>query len=119
MSKASTEAMWLRKLLHETDFSTPSSPPQTNLDIEIKPILYADNQGAITLAANPVFHNKTKHIENQYHYIRERLTEESIEIKHIFTDNMIADGLTKPLPRIRFQRFVHQLGLKETGNSKE
>jgi hypothetical protein len=119
MSKASTEAMWLRKLLHETDFSTPSSPPQTNLDIEIKPILYADNQGAIALAANPVFHNKTKHIENQYHYIRERLTEESIEIKHIFTDNMIADGLTKPLPRIRFQRFVHQLGLKETGNSKE
>src|SRR5258707_10167548 len=75
MSKASTEAMWLRKLLHEVDFSTPSTPPQTNLGINIKPMLYADNQGAIALTENPVFHNKTKHVENRYHYIRERVAE--------------------------------------------
>ena len=94
MSKASTEAMWLRKLLHEVDFSTPSTPPQSNLGIKIKPMLYADNQGAITLTENPVFHNKTKHIENRYHYIRERVAEGSITVKYISTDNMIADGLT-------------------------
>lgn len=118
MSKASTEAMWLRKLLHEVDFSTPSTPPQTNLGIKIKPMLYADNQGAIALTENPVFHNKTKHIENRYHYIRERVAEGSIAVKYISTDNMIADGLTKPLSRIKFQRFVQQVGLKEIRTSE-
>jgi hypothetical protein len=118
MSKASTEAMWLRKLLHEVDFSTPSTPPQTNLGIKIKPMLYADNQGAIALTENPVFHNKTKHVENRYHYIRERVAEGSIAVKYISTDNMIADGLTKPLSRIKFQRFVQQVGLKEIGTSE-
>ena len=119
MSKASTEAMWLRKLLHEIDFSTPPTPPATNLDIAIKPMLYADNQGAIALTENPVFHNKTKHIENQYHYIRERMAEGSITIAYISTDNMIADGLTKPLPRIKFQRFVQQIGLKRVPSTEK
>jgi len=81
MSTARTEATWLRKLLNEVDFSTPSTPPQTNLGIKIKPMLYADNQGAITLTENPVFYNKTKHIENRYHYIRERVTEGSAVVK--------------------------------------
>jgi hypothetical protein len=117
MSKACTEAMWLRKLLHEVDFSTPSTPPQTNLGVKIKPMLYADNQGAIALTENPVFHNKTKHIENQYHYIRERVAEGSLWVRYVSTDNMIADGLTKPLSRIKFQKFVQQVGLKEVATS--
>ena len=103
ISKASTEAMWLRKLLYKVDFSTPSTPPQSNLSIKIRPTLYTDNQGVIALTENPVFHNKTKHIENRYHYIQERVTEGSIIVKYISTDNIITDGLTKPLSRIKFQ----------------
>lgn len=81
-------------------------------------MLYADNQGAIALSENPIFHNKTKHIENRCHYIRERVAEGSITVKCISTDSMIADRSSKPLSRIKFQRFVQHVGLKEVGTSK-
>jgi hypothetical protein len=113
LSKTTAEAMWLRKLLHEMDFQTPEEPPETNHDIQIRPHIKADNQGAIALAENPVFHNKTKHIETQYHYVRERVTEGSIQIDYVPTDRMTADGLTKALPRVKFKKFVEQLGLRD------
>jgi hypothetical protein len=113
LSKTTTEAMWLRKLLHEMDFQTPEEPPETNHDIQIRPHIKADNQGAIALAENPVFHNKTKHIETQYHYVRERVTDGSIQIDYVPTDRMTADGLTKALPRVKFKKFVDQLGLRD------
>ena len=117
LSRTVTEGMWLRKLLHELDFDTPGQPPQTNLDMSIRPIIQADNQGAIALTKNPVFHNKTKHIENRYHYVREKLAEGSISVQYIPTEAMTADGLTKPLPGTKYVRFVKLLGL--TSRNKE
>jgi hypothetical protein len=118
LCKTTTEGMWLRRLLHELDFQTPSKAPDTNHDIQIRPHIKADNQGAIALAENPVFHGKTKHIETQYHYVRERVAEGSIQIDYVPTDQMTADGLTKALPRVKFARFVKQLGLIDSSGRR-
>ena len=63
-----------------------------------------DNQGAIYIAENPVEHSRTKHIDVCYHYIREALNKKIIEINYDCpTEDMIADILTKPLPKGRFE----------------
>ena len=57
--------------------------------------LYEDNQGAIELAKNPKFHNRTKHIDISYHFIRERVLSKEISVTTCSTDNMLADVITK------------------------
>jgi hypothetical protein len=72
-----------------------------------------DNQGALALAENPEFHQRTKHINVRYHYIRELVEKKQIELFYIPTDENVADGLTKPLDATKHQRFVDMLGLVE------
>lgn len=62
-------------------------------------IIYADNLGAIRLAENPVFHQRSKHIDIKYHYVQDTLRNGDLKIKHISTTDMIADVLTKELPK--------------------
>lgn len=62
--------------------------------------IHADNQGAICLSNDPVFHSRTKHIDIQYHYIRSIIKEnENIKLKYVPTEEMLADILTKALNR--------------------
>jgi hypothetical protein len=62
MAATTSELIWLRSLL--TDLSVPHSQPM---------LLHCDNQSALHIAANPVFHERTKHIEIDCHFIREHL----------------------------------------------
>ena len=57
--------------------------------------LYLDNQSAIKLAKNPVFHQRTKHIDVRFHKIREWIEERRFELKYVPTKEMAADFLTK------------------------
>ena len=57
--------------------------------------LYEDNQGAIELSKNPKFHNRTKHIDISYHFIRERVLSKEISVTNCSTDNMLEDVITK------------------------
>ena len=50
-----------------------------------------DNQSAITLSKNPVHHNRTKHIDTRYHFIRQSIKDKNIEIIFIQTENQLAD----------------------------
>lgn len=59
--------------------------------------LKGENQGSIALAHNPVFYSRTKHIDIQLHYIRDEVASPRIELFHVPTEEMIADGLTKAL----------------------
>ena len=70
-----------------------------------------DNQGAIALAKNPVHHNRTKHIDIRYHFIREKVLRNEIILKYCATKDMIADILTKPLPKPSFQKLSEMMGL--------
>jgi len=75
------------------------------------PILNLDNQGALALAKNLVHHSRTKHIEIRYHFIREKVLKNEIELRYCATQNMIADILTKPLAKPSFQRLIVMMGL--------
>ncbi|KAJ0781359.1 putative RNA-directed DNA polymerase [Helianthus annuus] len=85
------ELLWLKALLHELGTSS-----------KISPTLWCDNLGATYLSANPVFHARTKHVEVDYHFVREQVTQGQLNVKFISTNDQIADVFTKPLSSQRF-----------------
>ena len=99
---AGKEAVYLAKTLKSIGYGV-------NGPINIK----ADNQSAMKLAANPIYHPKSKHIDIQYHKVRELVDHGEIELDYIFTEDMVADGLTKPLKKAKHQKFIEQLGLNK------
>ena len=71
-----------------------------------------DNQGAIALAKNPVAHARTKHIDIRFHYVREAVQEGTITLSYCPSEEMIADLLTKPLPKTQFQALRLAMGMQ-------
>jgi hypothetical protein len=69
--------------------------------------------GATYLSANPIFHARMKHIEIDYHFVRERVADKSLEIRFISNKDQIADGFTKSLPVERLNEFKRNLNLLE------
>lgn len=76
------------------------------------PVLYADNQSAIKLVKNPEYHKRTKHIDVRYHYIREKFSEGMFSLEYVPSKEQLADILTKPTPRPRFQELREMLGIR-------
>jgi hypothetical protein len=64
-----------------------------------------DNQGCIAMSANPINHQRTKHIDIRYHFTRERIVSGEVDVKYVATGRQIADVLTKPLERIKLEKF--------------
>ncbi|GKD60170.1 putative RNA-directed DNA polymerase [Tanacetum coccineum] len=85
------ELTWLQALLHELGIRSSSTP-----------ILWCDNLGATYLSANPIFCARTKHVEIDYHFVREKVAQGDVRVQHISTHDQIADIFTKPLPTPRF-----------------
>jgi folate-dependent phosphoribosylglycinamide formyltransferase PurN len=75
-------------------------------------VIYYDNQEAITLAKNPQFHTRTKHINIQHHFVREKVNKRLVQLKYINTNKQVANGLTKALDKARFKRFKRDISLK-------
>ncbi|EGU73768.1 hypothetical protein FOXB_15720 [Fusarium oxysporum f. sp. conglutinans Fo5176] len=104
---AAKEAVWLRGLLQELLKEYKEVP-------ELKTtVIFGDNQGAIAMSKNPQFHTRTKHIDIQHHYCREKVNDGTVEFQYISTGRQVADGLTKALPKDRFLLFRNALGLKQ------
>jgi hypothetical protein len=80
--------------------------------VDNKDVVYEDNQGAIALAKNPEYHARTKHIDIQYHFVRECVENGRITLEYCETADMLADALTKPLAKQRFQEMVTRMGLQ-------
>ncbi|KAH7331316.1 hypothetical protein KP509_20G026200 [Ceratopteris richardii] len=79
---ATCEAMWIKKLLADLEVQVGTIP------------IYGDNMSSIYLASNPMFHARSKHIEVQHHYIREKVLRKDVEIKFIKTKEQVADIFT-------------------------
>ena len=86
LANATAELVWMQSLLVE-------------LGIVLKqpPCLWCDNMGAKYLSSNPVFHARTKHIEIDYHFVRERVSKGQLQIRFIASQDQLADGFTKAL----------------------
>ena len=71
--------------------------------------LYCDNQAAILMSNDDMYHQRTKHIDLRHHFIREALNKKELELLKIQSLYNIADILTKPLDQIKFQRLRQPL----------
>ena len=100
-AEAAKELIWLRRLLSELREGT-SGPTA----------LHIDNRAADLLARNPVNHAATKHIDVQYHFIRECVANGSVGLKLIGTNDMAADILMKSLIGTKHNRFCLMLGME-------
>jgi hypothetical protein len=102
------EAMWLRKLLadlfgHDMDST----------------IIHYDNQSCVKLFENHVFHNKSKHIEIKYHYIKYMVQRKAVHVQYLSTHEQVASVFTKPLAKTKFEYFCERLGLMENASLAE
>ncbi|XP_020415542.1 uncharacterized protein LOC109948051 [Prunus persica] len=96
----SAELSWLHQLLRDL-----------HVFLDRPPVLWCDNISALALASNPVFHARTKHIEIDFHFIRERVTRGDMLVSHIPSSNQLADIFTKGLHTSQFSYLRDNLML--------
>ena len=99
---AACQGIWLARLLAE--FSNGEAEHV---------VLKVDNKSAIALVKNPVFHERSKHIELKYHFIRDCVEAKKVELEFVRTDHQLADMLTKPLGRVRLAELRTSIGMVE------
>jgi hypothetical protein len=97
LASATSESLWLRTLLSELNFKQTHP---TNIQ--------QDNKSTIALAYNPINHRRTKHIDVAHHFIRDCINKNEIELQYCQTEEMLADIMTKPLARKKFE-YCRQL----------
>jgi hypothetical protein len=103
-----TELAWLRQVLCDLVIFLPAAPA-----------IWCDNTNAIALASNPVFHSRTKHIEVDYHFVRERVVRGDLHLHFISTEDQLADLFTKPLSTPRFLKLTSKLMFSAPTHSLE
>lgn len=99
LAEAAKETSFLRQLLSSIGIAVQS-----------RITIYEDNQGAVYISGNPVDHNRTKHIDVRYHYVREKVADGAILVQYIPTEKQVADYF-KALPEEKFKDFVKASGV--------
>uniref|UniRef100_A0A2N9FUB4 Integrase catalytic domain-containing protein n=1 Tax=Fagus sylvatica TaxID=28930 RepID=A0A2N9FUB4_FAGSY len=100
MAHSTCELTWLRTVLQEFGLLTQGPTP-----------LYCDNQAAIHIASNPVFHERTKHIEVDCHFVRSKVESKDIITPFVPSGSQLADIFTKALPKNAIDSICSKLGV--------
>lgn len=100
MATAMVELVWLQGLLQEL-----------GAQIELPMELYCDNKAALQIAFNPIYHERTKHIEIDCHFIREKIQEGLVKTEYIASKEQLADIFTKVLGKQLHNDMLFKLGL--------
>ena len=98
---ASKEGVWQRAILAQAGVSTGHAM-----------LILTDNQGAMALAKNPNHHQRSKHIDVRYHYVRRQVAKRVIQLEYIATVEQAADQLTKPLSKLQHDRCLAAMGIR-------
>ena len=98
LANVAVELTWVESLLHE-------------LQISFSPLLllFYDNLSATYLAANPILHSQTKHVEIDYHFVREKISNGPLVVHFTHSESQLADIMTKALPTQRFLTLRNKL----------
>ena len=112
-----SEAIAVRTILKEIGEGS-KAPVIINL-VNNATTIFGDNQGSIALAKNAKHSERTRHIDVKYHFIREAVSDNIVDIKYISTENMIADAMTKALPTPKHRYCFTTAGLLTTSGSVE
>ena len=101
-SLAACKANWMRKILAGL------------FRLQLVPtVIYYDNQSCIKLSANPVFHDRSKHIDIRYHHIRDCVQWRIMMLSYVPTEDQDADILTKALTRSKFEFHGGRIGVAD------
>ena len=99
MASAVSEVIWLKNLLLDFQLAVPS----------VK--LLCDSQAAMHIASNPIFHERTKHIDIDCHFVRQHVQSGMLKLIHVKSAHQLANILTKSLPSPQFHALIAKLGL--------
>ena len=102
------EQIWILRFLSEIGYEANDQN-----------VIYCDNQSAIALAHNPEHHARTKHINIQYHFVRNCVEDGRTRLKYCPTKDMVADGLTKALGPDRHRRLAKAMGMSVWKDEKD
>jgi hypothetical protein len=100
--EATSHGVWLKSFISGLKIMDSISTPLR---------IYCDNSAAVFMAKNNKSGSRSKHINNKYLAIRERIKEKKVVIEHVSTELMIADPLTKGMPPLKFKDHVAKMGL--------
>jgi hypothetical protein len=101
MNRCTREAIWLRQLMEDVGCAKEEATT-----------MMCDNQGSMALAKNPTNHDRSKHINVQHQFIREKIENKVVELEYCPTQYMEADILTKALARDRHEMLGEIMGLE-------
>ena len=102
MAATTSELVWLSHLLQ--DFGLTPDPPI---------LLFCDNQAALHIASNPTFHERTKHIDIDCHFVREKVSDGFMKVMPIHSQHQLADLFTKPLPSPLLHSLLSKMAMKD------
>jgi hypothetical protein len=103
LSACASKVVWMRQIL--ADIGIPQIRPT---------VIYEDNEPCIDLAHNAILSARTMHVDVKFHKTRERIRDGFIDIRSIATGDNTGDSMTKPLGRVKFQKFRDQLMLGDS-----
>ena len=99
------ESKWLTTLKNEVELTHDKNV-----------LIYCDNQSAIKISKNPVYHSRTKHIDVHYNYVKDMINNNEVTLKYCKTEDMIEDIMTKALDRVKHVKFCEKLKLENSTN---